>query len=218
MCEAFLRDAQKDPTRDIGKSIVFAVNQTHATNLTKIFNELQPGLAVTITSRIPDASSIAKEFRDGKRPERIAVSVDMLSTGYNCRDLLNIGLMRPIFSPTEYIQIKGRGTGCSRSRSATPSTRRRTSSCSISARSPSTSRKSTTTQLPLKMPREREEGKPQPQAGRGEAKRGCEGAQGRRPRRRLPPPPREIPVWEGTDTHGQPGGRRRRAATARRSM
>jgi type I site-specific restriction endonuclease len=34
----------------------------------------------------------------------------MLSTGYNCRDVLNIGLMRPIFSPTEYIQIKGRGT------------------------------------------------------------------------------------------------------------
>jgi type I restriction enzyme, R subunit len=34
----------------------------------------------------------------------------MLSTGYNCRDLLNVVLMRPIFSPTEYIQIKGRGT------------------------------------------------------------------------------------------------------------
>jgi hypothetical protein len=34
----------------------------------------------------------------------------MLSTGYNCRDLLNIGLFRPVFSPTEYIQIKGRGT------------------------------------------------------------------------------------------------------------
>ena len=110
MCEAFLQEAQKDPTGKIGKSIVFAVNQTHATNLTKIFNELQPGIAVTITSRIPEASSISKEFRDGKRSERIAVSVDMLSTGYNCRDLLNIGLMRPIFSPTEYVQIKGRGT------------------------------------------------------------------------------------------------------------
>jgi type I restriction enzyme R subunit len=96
MCEAFLKEAQCDPSGTIGKSIVFAVNQTHATNLTKIFNELQPGLAVTITSRIPDASSIAKEFRDGKRAERIAVSVDMLSTGYNCRDTLNIGLMRPI--------------------------------------------------------------------------------------------------------------------------
>jgi type I restriction enzyme R subunit len=110
MCETFLKEAQKDPSGALGRSIVFAVNQTHATALTKIFNEIQPGLAVTITSRVKDAASIAKEFRDRKRPERIAVSVDMLSTGYNCRDLLNIALMRPIFSPTEYIQIKGRGT------------------------------------------------------------------------------------------------------------
>jgi type I restriction enzyme R subunit len=110
MCEAFLKNAQRDPEGKIGKSIVFAVNQKHATALTKLFNELQPNIAVTITSRITEASTIAKEFRDGNRKERIAVSVDMLSTGYNCRDLLNIGLMRPIFSPTEYIQIKGRGT------------------------------------------------------------------------------------------------------------
>ena len=110
MCDAFLHEAQLDPTGEIGKSIVFAVNQTHATSLTKILNEMKPGIATTITSRIPEASSLAKEFRDGKRQERIAVSVDMLSTGYNCRDLLNVVLMRPIFSPTEYIQIKGRGT------------------------------------------------------------------------------------------------------------
>lgn len=110
MCEAFLKHAQRDPAGQIGKSIVFAVNQNHATNLTKILNDMQPNLAVTITSRIPDASAIAKDFRDGKRVERVAVSVDMLSTGYNCRDLLNVVLMRPVFSPTEYIQIKGRGT------------------------------------------------------------------------------------------------------------
>lgn len=110
MCETFLKEAQRDPSGTLGRSIVFAVNQQHATNLTKVFNEIEPGLAVTITSRVKDAASIAKEFRDGKQPERIAVSVDMLSTGYNCRDALNIGLMRPIFSPTEYIQIKGRGT------------------------------------------------------------------------------------------------------------
>lgn len=110
MCEAFLKEAQRDPTGEVGKSIIFAVNQTHATSLTTILNELKPGIALTITSRIPDASTYAKEFRDGKRQERIAVSVDMLSTGYNCRDLLNVVLMRPIFSPTEYIQIKGRGT------------------------------------------------------------------------------------------------------------
>src|ERR1700730_5582137 len=110
MCETFLREAQRDPAGEIGKSIIFAVNQTHATALTKTLNEMKPGIALTITSRIPDASSLAKEFRDGKRSERVAVSVDMLSTGYNCRDLLNVVLMRPIFSPTEYIQIKGRGT------------------------------------------------------------------------------------------------------------
>jgi len=110
MCEAFLRLAQEDPFKKIGRSIVFAVNQRHATEITKILNQLRPNLAVTITSRIEDASSIAKDFRDGRRPERVAVSVDMLSTGYNCQDLLNVVLMRPIFSPTEYIQIKGRGT------------------------------------------------------------------------------------------------------------
>jgi type I restriction enzyme R subunit len=110
MCESFLKHGQRDPSGELGKSIIFSVNQTHATALTKILNEIQPGLAVTITSRIQDASSIAKDFRDGKRPERVAVSVDMLSTGYNCKDLLNVVLMRPIFSPTEYIQIKGRGT------------------------------------------------------------------------------------------------------------
>ena len=110
MCEAFLREAQRDPTGELGRSIVFAVNQAHATALTKVLNELKPGVAVTITSRVPEASTMAKEFRDGKRSERVAVSVDMLSTGYNCRDLLNVVLMRPVFSPTEYIQIKGRGT------------------------------------------------------------------------------------------------------------
>ncbi len=110
MCESFLKNAQKAPDDTLGKSIIFAVNQTHATEVTKILNRLRPGLAVTITSRVKDAADIAKAFRDGKRTERVAVSVDMLSTGYNCRDLLNVVLMRPIFSPTEYIQIKGRGT------------------------------------------------------------------------------------------------------------
>lgn len=110
ICEKFLEHALKDPEGKLGRSIIFAVNQTHATTLTKILNELRPSLAVTITSRVPEASEIAKDFRDGRRPERVAVSVDMLSTGYNCRDLLNIVLARPVFSPTEYIQIKGRGS------------------------------------------------------------------------------------------------------------
>ena len=110
MCESFLNEAQREPSGEIGKSIIFAVNQMHATTITKMLNAIHPGIALTITSRVAESSILAKEFRDGQRAERVAVSVDMLSTGYNCRDLLNVVLMRPIFSPTEYIQIKGRGT------------------------------------------------------------------------------------------------------------
>lgn len=194
MCEAFLKEAQKDPTGTIGKSIVFAVNQTHATNLTKIFNELQPGLAVTITSRIPDASSIAKEFRDGKRSERIAVSVDMLSTGYNCRDALNIGLMRPIFSPTEYIQIKGRGTRLFTFKIGNTEYEKKNffllDFCAVAEYFEEKYDYS----IPLKVPREKKEPKPKvPGSGKPGGLR--EG-----PETPPPPPPREIPVWEGIDT------------------
>ncbi len=199
MCEAFLKEAQKDPAGVIGKSIVFAVNQTHATNLTKIFNELQPGIALTITSRIPDASSLAKEFRDGKRTERIAVSVDMLSTGYNCRDLLNIGLLRPVFSPTEYIQIKGRGT------------RRFTFTIGHTAYEKSCFflldfcavaeyfEEQYDYSLPLKVPREKKEAAPPKPYPPGDGKPGFvrEG----QPEPPAPTkPPRTIPTWEGTDT------------------
>jgi type I restriction enzyme R subunit len=41
---------------------------------------------------------------------RVCVTVGMMTTGYDCKDLLNICLFRPIFSPTEFIQMKGRGT------------------------------------------------------------------------------------------------------------
>ena len=198
MCEAFLKEAQKDPTGTIGKSIVFAVNQTHATNLTKIFNELQPGLAVTITSRIPDASSIAKEFRDGKRSERIAVSVDMLSTGYNCRDLLNIGLMRPIFSPTEYIQIKGRGTRLYTFKIGNTEYEKKNffllDFCAVAEYFEEKYDYS----LPLKLPREKKEPKPKTPGG-GQPGGVHEGPE-TPPPPPTPPPPREIPVWEGTDT------------------
>lgn len=110
MCKTFLEKAKKSPDEQIGKSIIFTVNQKHATSITKILNSITPGIALTITSNIKDSSDIAKQFRKDKRSERIAVTVDMLSTGYDCSEILNIGLMRPIFSPSHYIQIKGRGT------------------------------------------------------------------------------------------------------------
>jgi type I restriction enzyme R subunit len=41
---------------------------------------------------------------------RICVTVGMMTTGYDCPDLLNLCMMRPIFSPSDFVQIKGRGT------------------------------------------------------------------------------------------------------------
>ena len=197
MCEAFLEEAQKDPTGVIGRSIVFAVNQKHATDLTKMFNDLQPGVAVTITSRIPEASAIAKEFRDGKRTERIAVSVDMLSTGYNCRDLLNIGLMRPIFSPTEYIQIKGRGTRRFTFKIGHTEYEKKNffllDFCAVAEYFEEKYDYS----VPLKIPREKQEPKPRPsRAGESAAEGPAAESQPPSP----PAPPREIPTWEGHDT------------------
>ena len=51
-------------------------------------------------------------FLDGyiSSKTRACVTVGMMTTGYDCEDLLNIVLLRPIFSPTDFIQIKGRGT------------------------------------------------------------------------------------------------------------
>ena len=132
-CQTFLENALRDPiTNEIGKSIVFAVSQNHAARLTNILNEIadamfpgkyQSDFAVQVTSHVPDAQQYAvrfannnlmgsgnaqPEYRTGKA--RVCVTVGMMTTGYDCPDLLNIGLFRPIFSPTEFIQIKGRGT------------------------------------------------------------------------------------------------------------
>ena len=115
ICEEFLKYVLKTPDGSIGKTIIFAVSQDHASALAKTLNALVPEangrFAQVITSRVKGASDLSKAFRkDENYWPRVAVSVDMLSTGYDCPELLNIVLARPIASPTNYIQIKGRGT------------------------------------------------------------------------------------------------------------
>ena len=134
----FLKNAKRDPlTGEIGKTIAFAVSRKHARKLTKLLNDeiekMYPGkyqsdFAVQITSEIPSAQDMTKKFDsernalNGKstfKPEfidynssrtRVCITVGMMTTGYDCEDLLNVVLARPIFSPTDFIQIKGRGT------------------------------------------------------------------------------------------------------------
>jgi len=133
LCKTFLENALRDPVSgEIGKSIIFAVSQNHAAKLTQILNQMadrmfpgkyQSDFAVQVTSQIPDAQQFSINFSNNNlrgaanflpayktSKARICVTVGMMTTGYDCTDILNLGLFRPIFSPTDFIQIKGRGT------------------------------------------------------------------------------------------------------------
>jgi len=132
-CEAYLKHAELDPVSgETGKTIVFTVSQNHAAKITQILNKLAdamfPGkyrsdFAVQVTSLVQGAQQFSRNFannnlngsanflefyKTGKT--RVCVTVGMMTTGYDCTDLLNICLMRPVFSPTDFVQMKGRGT------------------------------------------------------------------------------------------------------------
>ena len=83
----------------------------------------QSDFAVQVTSQVPGAQQFTINFANNNllgwtnflddyrtSKARICVTVGMMTTGYDCTDVLNIGLFRPIFSPTDFVQIKGRGT------------------------------------------------------------------------------------------------------------
>ena len=132
-CRTFLQNALRDPISDeIGKSIIFAVSQNHAARLTQTLNEIadrmypdryQSDFAVQVTSQVRDAQQFTINFANNNlmgsgnfypayrtSKARVCVTVGMMTTGYDCTDILNLGLFRPIFSPTDFVQIKGRGT------------------------------------------------------------------------------------------------------------
>ena len=132
-CQTFLANGLRDPvSHEFGKTIVFAVSQNHAAKLTQILNEqadiLWPGkyqsdFAVQVTSQIADAQQYTINFTNNNllgsanfldayktSKARVCVTVGMMTTGYDCPDILNLALMRPVFSPSDFVQIKGRGT------------------------------------------------------------------------------------------------------------
>ena len=134
----FLENAKRDPlSGEIGKTIFFCVSRAHCTEITELLNSEAARLfpdkygagssfAVQITSDITGSQDRAISFAEnslngwsGYHPDlvdyesartRVCVTVGMMTTGYDCQDILNIVLARPIFSPSDYIQIKGRGT------------------------------------------------------------------------------------------------------------
>jgi type I restriction enzyme R subunit len=148
-CKAFLNNAKLDPiSAEVGKTIIFAVSQSHAAKITNILNKLamqkwperyKSDFAVQVTSHVQDAQQMTVDFANDNlkgrskflegyksSKARIAVTVGMMATGYDCPNILNLVLMRPIFSPSDFVQIKGRGTRKNVFKYTNPETREET--------------------------------------------------------------------------------------------
>lgn len=96
-----------------GKTIVFAITKHHAARLAHYLNELHPEhkgrYAEVITSDVSDADDMIRRFKREDYPQ-VAVSVGMLDTGFDCREVIHLVMCRRVRSPILYQQMRGRGT------------------------------------------------------------------------------------------------------------
>jgi type I restriction enzyme R subunit len=96
-----------------GKTIIFAITKHHAARLAHFLNELHPELkgqyAEVITSDVADPDDLIRKFKREEYPQ-VAVSVGMLDTGFDCREVLHLVMCRRVRSPILYQQMRGRGT------------------------------------------------------------------------------------------------------------
>ena len=103
----------------IGKTIIFAKNHKHAEKILEIFNEEFPELAKNtngqsfakvIDNYMTYAQSAIDEFSDSKKLPQIAISVDMLDTGIDIPEVLNLVFFKKVLSKAKFWQMIGRGT------------------------------------------------------------------------------------------------------------
>ena len=100
----------------IGKTIIFAQNVKHARLFEQLFNEMYPqyggDFCQTIVSDDPRAESLIDDFKGvGTNLDlTIAVSVDMLDTGVDVPEIVNLVFAKPVNSYVKFWQMIGRGT------------------------------------------------------------------------------------------------------------
>jgi type I restriction enzyme R subunit len=96
-----------------GKTVIFAITKHHATRLSQYLNDLHPEhkgrYSEAITSEVNNADDLIRRFKQEELP-MVAVSVGMLDTGFDCRELLHLVMCRRVRSPILYQQMRGRGT------------------------------------------------------------------------------------------------------------
>lgn len=114
-----LRNLMESGIRDVdgqlpGKTIVFARNIDHARLLAELFNEMYPQFAGrfcrVIHSKEPRAEELIDQFKEPDGELRVAVSVDMLDTGIDVPEVVNLVFAKPVKSKVKFWQMIGRGT------------------------------------------------------------------------------------------------------------
>ena len=101
----------------LGKSIIFAKNHAHAEKILEVFNKEYSYLnksgqpfAMVIDNYMTYAQSVIDEFSDPKKMPQIAISVDMLDTGIDVPEVLNLVFFKKVMSKAKFWQMIGRGT------------------------------------------------------------------------------------------------------------
>lgn len=113
----FMEESIKDSTGTLpGKSIFFAISVKHARRLQDIFDQLYPEhrgrlarVLVSDDSRVYGKGGLLDQFKTQDMP-RVAISVDMLDTGVDIREVVNLVFAKPVYSYVKFWQMIGRGT------------------------------------------------------------------------------------------------------------
>ncbi len=113
----FMEECIKDANGVLpGKTIFFCISKAHARRVEEIFDSLYPQyggeLAKVLVSddpRVYGQGGLLEQFKKNDMP-RIAISVDMLDTGIDVRELVNLVFAKPVYSYTKFWQMIGRGT------------------------------------------------------------------------------------------------------------
>lgn len=113
--ENLMNNGIKDETNSlVGKTIIFANNQKHAEHLEKLFCKLYPQygnkVCKVIHNKIPHVESVIKDFKKGDNEFRIAISVDMMDTGIDVPEVVNLVFAKTVKSSVKFWQMIGRGT------------------------------------------------------------------------------------------------------------
>ncbi|MCK5520723.1 MAG: restriction endonuclease subunit R, partial [Candidatus Marinimicrobia bacterium] len=113
----FMEECIKDADGVLpGKTIFFCISKAHARRIEEIFDSLYPEyrgelakVLVSEDSRVHGKGGLLDQFKNNNFP-RVAISVDMLDTGIDVRELVNLVFAKPVHSYTKFWQMIGRGT------------------------------------------------------------------------------------------------------------